>query len=172
VIEDDDVDDLWKRGRQYWMDSVGGGQRYREPLHTTDWREAKEREKERLGELARRPADPAHRGRSYGALEVTKAIEAYAKEQRAQVSPRMVAYWTENARPLGEFFGTTPLRKITTDRRVPERESRRGPRAKDRQWRVICPQASPSTCATLVPIPRRLSRTEEHQTAGRPGAHG
>ena len=35
---------LWKRGRQYWMDSVVGGQRYREPLHTTDWREAKERE--------------------------------------------------------------------------------------------------------------------------------
>ena len=54
--------------------------------------EAKEREKERLAELARRPADSAQRGRSYGALDVTKAIEAYAKERRAQVSPRMVAY--------------------------------------------------------------------------------
>ena len=55
MIEDDDVDDLWKRGRQYWMDSVVGGQRYREPLDTTDWREAKELEKQRLTELARRP---------------------------------------------------------------------------------------------------------------------
>jgi hypothetical protein len=27
----------------------------------------------------------------------------------------MVAYWTENARPLGEFFGTTTLRKITPE---------------------------------------------------------
>ena len=106
---------LWKRGRQYWMDTVVDGQRYREPLRTTDWREAKEREKERLAELARRPADPARRGRSYGALEVTKAIEAYSKERRAQVSPRMVAYWTENARPLGEFFGSTTLRKITPE---------------------------------------------------------
>ena len=82
---------LWKRGRQYWMDTVVGGQRYREPLHATDWREAKEHEKERVAELARRPADPAGRGRSYGALDVSKAIEAYAKERRAQVSPRMVA---------------------------------------------------------------------------------
>jgi hypothetical protein len=97
------------------MDNVVGGQRYREPRHTTDWREAKEREKERLAELARRPADPARRGRSYGALDVTKAIEAYAKKRRAQVSPRMVAYWTENARALGEFFGTTTLRKITPE---------------------------------------------------------
>jgi hypothetical protein len=91
---------LWKRGRQYWMDSVVRGQRYREPLHTTDWREAKEREKERLTELSRRPGDPAQRGRSYGAHDVAKAVEAYAKERRAQVSPRMVAYWTVNARPL------------------------------------------------------------------------
>ena len=27
----------------------------------------------------------------------------------------MVAYWTENARPLGEFFGTTALRHITPE---------------------------------------------------------
>jgi integrase len=106
---------LWKRGRQYWMDSVVGGQRYREPLHTADWREAKEREKERLVELSRRPADPAHRAQSYGALDVTTAIETYARERRAQVSPRMVAYWTENARPLGAFFGTTALRHITPE---------------------------------------------------------
>jgi hypothetical protein len=106
---------LWKRGRKYWMDSVVGGQRYREPLHTTDWREAKDGEKQRLTELARRPADPARRGRSYGALDVTKAIDAYGKERRAQVSPRMVAYWTENAKPLGEFFGATTLRNITPE---------------------------------------------------------
>ena len=106
---------LWKRGRQYWIDAVVRGQRYREPLHTTDWREAKDREKHRLSELALRPADPAKRGRSYGALDVTAAIDAYAKERRAQVSPRMVAYWTENARPLADFFGPTKLRKITPE---------------------------------------------------------
>ena len=41
------------------------------------------------------------------------AIDAYAEERRAQVSPRMVAYWKENARPLAAFFGTTRLRNLT-----------------------------------------------------------
>ena len=31
---------------------------------------------------------------------------------RAQVSPRMIAYWKENARPLSAFFGQLPLRRI------------------------------------------------------------
>jgi integrase len=106
---------LWKRGQQYWLDVVVHRQRYREPLHTTDWREAKAREKERVVELSRRPADPAQRGRAYGALDVNAAIQAYASERRAQVSPRMVAYWTENARPLATFFDTTLLRNITPE---------------------------------------------------------
>ncbi len=106
---------LWKRGQQYWLDVVVHGQRYREPLHTTDWREAKALEKERLVELSRRPADTAQRGRAFGVLDVDAAIQAYASARRAQVSPRMVAYWTENARPLAAFFGTTPLRSITPE---------------------------------------------------------
>ena len=48
-------------------------------------------------------------------LDVSAAIDAYAKERRAQVSPRMVAYWTENARPLADFFGPTKLRRITPE---------------------------------------------------------
>ena len=106
---------LWKRGRQYWMDTVVGGRRYRKPLLTTDWREAKDREKQHLAELARRPADPARRGRSYGALDVTKGDRGVRQGAARQVSPRMVAYWTENAKPLGEFFGTTTLRNITPE---------------------------------------------------------
>src|SRR5262245_37373459 len=106
---------LWKRGRQYWMDAVVRGQRYREPLHTTDRRQAKERERERLAELLRRPLDPAKRGKTFGVLDVQTAITAYASLRRAQVSARMVDYWTENARPLAAFFGSTKLRGITPE---------------------------------------------------------
>lgn len=125
MIEDDDADDPVEARPEYWMDTVVRGQRCGEPLHTTDWREAKEREKERLAELARRPADPCRRGRTYGALDVSHTIEAYAQERGAQVSPRLVAYWIENARPLVEFFSTTPLRHITRSksRRIRTRES-------------------------------------------------
>ncbi len=103
---------LWKRGKQYWMDVTVNGQRYREPLGTTDWREAKSIEQRRVAEIARRPPDPTKRRQTFGSLDVKSAIDAYADERRSQVSPRMVAYWIENARPLSKFFGDIPLGKI------------------------------------------------------------
>jgi integrase len=103
---------LWKRGRQYWMDVTVNGQRFREPLGTTDWREARQRERTRIAELGRRPPDPANRGRTFGSLDVKSAVAAYAKERKHQVSARMVAYWTECARPLSAFFGDTPLQRV------------------------------------------------------------
>ena len=105
---------LWKRGHQFWMDVTVNGQRCREPLGTSDWREARGIEKHRIAELTKRPPDPSRRGRSYGALDIQTAIDAYSEERRAQVSSRMVAYWKENARPLVAFFGAKKLRSITS----------------------------------------------------------
>ena len=65
--------------------------RYRESLSTTDWREAKRREKQRLQELVNRSPDPLKLGQTYGALDVKTAIDQYATERKAQVSPRMVS---------------------------------------------------------------------------------
>ena len=96
---------LWKRGRQYWMDVTVNGQRYRDSLGTTDWREAKAFEKERIAMFAKRPPDTGNQRRTFEKLDVSAAISAYAAERHALVSPRMVAYWKENARPLGAFFG-------------------------------------------------------------------
>ncbi|HUR21239.1 MAG TPA: tyrosine-type recombinase/integrase [Vicinamibacterales bacterium] len=103
---------LWKRGTQYWMDVTINGQRHREPLGTSDWREAKTTERRRVTEIERRPPDPAHRRKTLGPLDVKSAIDAYVEERRSQVSDRMLAYWKENARPLAAFFGQTPLRNL------------------------------------------------------------
>jgi len=103
---------LWKRGKQYWLDVVVNGERYREPLGTTDWRRARELEKSRIAELQKRPPDPTKRARTFGGLSVGQAIEAYADDRRAQVSARMIAWWRENGVPLSAFFGEKPLRKI------------------------------------------------------------
>src|SRR5688500_2965853 len=97
---------LWKRGGKYWTDVTVGGVRYREPLKTSDRREALGREKFRIAELTSRPPDPKKTRASYGSLTVEQAIAAYAEDRRAQVSSRMVAYWKENSRPLGAFFTT------------------------------------------------------------------
>ena len=104
---------LWKRGKQYWLDAVVHGERYREPLGTTDWRQAKDLEKKRLAELQKRPPDPTKRAHRFSALPIEAAIDEYATDRRSQVSERMVAWWKENARPLTAFFGDKPIRKIT-----------------------------------------------------------
>jgi hypothetical protein len=106
---------LWKRGRQYWIDVVVNGQRYREPLGTVDVRAAKAREKARIVELTSRPLDPAKRRQAFSSLSITDAIKNYAEDRRAQVSARMRKYWIENGRRLAEFFGDRKLREITID---------------------------------------------------------
>src|SRR3989442_1665680 len=104
---------LWKRGKQYWLDAVIHGHRYREPLGTSDWREAKRLERERLEQLEGRATVPTANSRTYAAMDVATAIKTYAEERRAQVSKRMAAYWLENAKPLATFFKGIKLRQIT-----------------------------------------------------------
>jgi integrase len=104
---------LWKRGNQYWLDAVVHGHRYREPLGTTDWREAKRLERQRIEQLEGKATVPTAKSLTYAAMDVTMAIHSYAEERRAQVSKRMVAYWLENARPLADFFKDMKLRQVT-----------------------------------------------------------
>jgi hypothetical protein len=88
----------------YWLDAWVHGHRFREPLGTTDWREAKRLERERVEQIRTTASVPSASSLTYAAMDVSAAIAAYADERRAQVSARMVAYWLENARPLNEFF--------------------------------------------------------------------
>src|SRR6266849_8077491 len=104
---------LWKRGAWYWLDAWVHGHRFREPLRTTDWREAKRLERERVEQLRTKSAVPSARSLTYAAVDVATAIATYAEERRVQVSPRMAEYWLENARPLRAFIRDTKLRQIT-----------------------------------------------------------
>ena len=49
---------IYKRRKWYWMDVVVNGCRYREPLGTTDKREAPRLERERITQLQNRAPDP------------------------------------------------------------------------------------------------------------------
>jgi len=44
---------VWKRGKCWHMDDVVNEVRYRLPLKTTNWQEAKRVEKEKLNEIAK-----------------------------------------------------------------------------------------------------------------------
>jgi integrase len=106
---------LWKRGQQYWIDVVVNGQRYREPLGVSDVREARKLEKDRIVEFSKRRPDPARRRKMFGSLTITLAIATYVRDRRAQVSGRMLKYWTENGRRLVAVLGDVPLKTLTID---------------------------------------------------------
>lgn len=102
---------LYKRGNTWHTIVVVNGVYYRESLGTTDKRKAKSLE--RIEQLKKRAPDPQKHSKSYGSMTIEAAVKAYAVERRAQVSSRMVSYWTEQARPLTAFFKTIKLRNIT-----------------------------------------------------------
>ena len=56
-------------------------------------------------QLETKSSRPSAKSLTYAAMDVETAIPAYADERRAQVSPRMVAYWLKNVRPLAAFRG-------------------------------------------------------------------
>jgi integrase len=104
----------YKRKKIYWMDATVNGFRYREPLGTTDGREAPRLERERIAQLQNRAPDPRKRSKAYGSMTIASAMEAYIVERRAQVSSRMQAYWREQSRPLIKFFKDLKLKSITS----------------------------------------------------------
>ncbi len=103
---------LYKRAKRYWMDATVNGVRYREPLETSDWRKAQQLERGRISQLEKRAPDPMKRTKTFGALDVESAMTAYIAERQAQVSPRMVAYWKEQAVPLKAYFRERKLKHL------------------------------------------------------------
>jgi hypothetical protein len=80
---------LWKRGKQYWLDAVVHGHRYREPLGTSDWREAKRLERERLEQLEGRATVPTANSRTYAAMDMRPG----SKRTRKSVGHRFQNEW-------------------------------------------------------------------------------
>lgn len=106
---------IYKREKWYWMDATVNGCRYREPLETRDWREAQRLERERIQQLKNRAPDPIKRAKSYGSMDVKAAMEAYVAERQATVSPRMCAFWQEQAVPLAKHFGELKLKRLSVE---------------------------------------------------------
>lgn len=104
---------LYKRGKQWHMLAVVNGVYYRQSLKTTDYREAVKLERQKIKLLEEKTPDLHARGKSYGSMTVGAAIDAYSAERKAQVSPRMFAFWKEQKPALAAFFRTTKLRGIT-----------------------------------------------------------
>jgi integrase len=94
------------------MDVTVGGVRYREPLHTTDRRQAKELEKERVAQiLAGKGSSIA--GRDFARLPFSEAVERLIEERKPHIAIRTQALDRERSKPLRLYFGDRPLNRIT-----------------------------------------------------------
>jgi integrase len=104
---------IYKRGKTWWTDFSVNGERYRESLDTTDWRQAQAQERE----LIRRAAEGKLTATSqqFSRLAFTVAADRYTTDRLAHLAPRTIATEKERLKPLRTFFSTLPLTRISED---------------------------------------------------------
>jgi len=104
---------LYKRKNTWWTDFSVNGQRFRQSLDTTDWREAQSNEKELIAQAQAGKLSVA--GQSFARLAFTEALERYLTDRSAHVTPRSKRTESDHAKPLRESFGAMPLTRISAE---------------------------------------------------------
>ena len=121
---------LFKRNKIWHADFSVNGQRFRQSLDTTDWREAQRSEKELIGQASAgklAPSSQQFARRSFG-----EAAERYLADREAHLAPKSVATEKQRLKVLRAHFGTTALNKITADAIMAYIPKRRGGGAANR----------------------------------------
>jgi integrase len=103
----------FKRGKTWWTDFTVNGNRYRNSLGTTDWREAKDKEEDLISNAKQGKIAPAAQRLSKLALK--QAADIYLSEKRARNAPRTIQTERERLKPLTDYFGATSLNRISAD---------------------------------------------------------
>jgi integrase len=104
---------LYKRGRTWHTDFTVNGQRFRQSLDTTDWREAQSKEKDLIAQASAGKLAPT--SQQFSKLNLSQAIERYLEDRAAHVQPRSKRSESDHAKPLREYFGSVPIARIDTD---------------------------------------------------------
>jgi len=104
---------LYKRKNTWWTDFSVNGQRFRQSLDTTDWREAQSNEKELIAQAQAGKLSGA--GRSFARLAFTEGLERYLADRCAHVAPCSHRSESDHAKPLREYFSATPVARISVE---------------------------------------------------------
>ena len=90
------------------------GVRYREALNTTDKRQAKELEKNRIAEI-KQGKNASKTGREFARKPFHEAVKVYLEEREPHVSERTMQFESERLRPLIKHFGDKPLLRFKAE---------------------------------------------------------
>jgi integrase len=113
---------LVKRGKTWHTHFFVGGQRFRQSLGTSDWREAQAREKELIARATQGNLTASHLG--FAKLAFTQAAESYFAGRRLELSDSSQKKERQLLVKPREFFQHKSLSKITADDVVRFREWR------------------------------------------------
>ena len=104
---------LVKRGNTWHTHFFVDGQRFRQSLETSDWREAQAKEKELISQASQGKLAPA--SQQFSKLNVMQAIERYLADRAAHVQPRSKRSEFDHAKPIQKHFGSLPISRIDAD---------------------------------------------------------
>lgn len=104
---------LYKRGKTYHTDFTVNGQRFRQSLDTTDWREAQSKEKDLISQASAGKITP--KAQVFCRLGFTTAAGRHLDDRTPHLVPKSVETEKERLKPLESYFKETPLQHITAD---------------------------------------------------------
>ena len=104
---------LYKRGKTWHTDFSVNGQRFRQSLETTDWREAQAKEKELIAQASEGKLTP--KTHEFSRLGFSDAAERHLKDRLSRLAERSIQTERERLKPLGAYFGNTPLVRLSPD---------------------------------------------------------
>ncbi len=104
---------IFKRGKTWWTDFSVNGQRYRESLATTDWREAQAKQKELIAQASQ--GKLATGSQHFGRLAFCQAADLHVAERLPHLASRSVQTEKERLKPLKTYFASTRLSQITAE---------------------------------------------------------
>ena len=115
---------LYKRNKIWHTDFFVDGQRYRQSLHTRDWRKAQADEKELITQASQGELAPA--GRKFAKLGFAEAAERYAESRKLELSEASLKKERQLLVQPRRLFGSESLTRVTAERLLSFREWRIG----------------------------------------------
>ena len=105
---------IYKRKGNWHLDVTIQGVRYREALDTTDKRQAKELEKDRIADI-KQGKGASKSGREFARKPFSEAARVYLEERKPHVSARTTQFEKERLKPLCKHFGESPLLRFKAE---------------------------------------------------------
>jgi integrase len=104
---------LVKRGKTWHTHFFVDGQRFRQSLETSDWREAQKKEKQLVAQASQGKLAPL--SHQFSKFTFKEAADKNLAERIAHLAPRSVQTERERLRPLCAVFGSIKVHRITVE---------------------------------------------------------